>query len=100
MVSIIPQFRFGFSYISIFLISLFIFFIKNILLDFKKVLSFILIGFFIFNYKNITRINNEFKRKDQYNYKFFPWFDQNMKLQKWSENFKVIKTKKYIIYHK
>ena len=97
---LIPQFRFGFSYISIFLIFLFISFIKNISFDVKKVLTFILIGFFIFNYKNINRIKKELSRKDQYTYKFFPWFDQNMKIQKRSKNFKIVKAKNYIIFHK
>ena len=97
---VIPQFRFGFSYISIFFIFLFTSFIKNISFDFKKVLTFILIGFFIFNYKNINRIKKELNRKDQYNYKFFPWFDQNMKVQKWSKNFKIVKAKNYIVFYK
>lgn len=97
---VIPQFRFGFAYISILLIFIFISFVKNISFKFNKIFALLFVGLLIFNVKNFNRIKEEFNRKDQYNYKFFPWFDQNMKLQSWSKNYKIIDNKNFKIYYK
>jgi len=72
----VPQFRFGFSSIIIFFYILFdlllglkIYFNKN------KFFNILIIGLLILNFKNINRINSEFKRNDFYKFKNFPFYN-------------------------
>lgn len=75
----IPQFRFGFSSLIAFSYSfLSIFFLKKFNLDKRKIYIFFIIGFLIFNLRNISRINSEISRDDLYKFKNFPWYNENI----------------------
>tara|TARA_Y100000741_G_scaffold286433_1_gene226303 strand:- start:208 stop:1146 length:939 start_codon:yes stop_codon:yes gene_type:complete len=73
----VPQFRFGFSSIIIF-----VFFIFNLILNLnikfskKKFIHIFILGILILNIKNINRINNEFERNDFYKFKNFPFYNE------------------------
>ncbi len=74
-----PSLRYGgyiVTGILFFLINIF-FFKENIngnVKYFKKIKYLVLIVFFIFNLKNIIRINDEFKTDNEYKFKNFPFF--------------------------
>jgi len=73
----IPQFRFGFASILIFVFCFFSFFLKK---DFfiieKRVKFFLCIAILFFNIKNFHRIYKEINREDHFQFKNFPWFSQ------------------------
>jgi len=72
----VPQFRFGFASIVIFIYLLFSNFI-NLEISLKKKKIFILIFFslLILNLKNFNRIKNEYERNDIYKYVNFPFYN-------------------------
>ena len=72
----VPQFRFGFASIIIFLYFLFDF-ILNLKIKFskKKFSHFIIFSLIILNFKNLNRINNEFLRDDFYRFTNFPFYN-------------------------
>ena len=72
----VPQFRFGFASIIIFLYFL-IDLILNIKIKFskKKFSHFIIFALIILNFKNLNRINNEFLRDDFYKFTNFPFYN-------------------------
>ncbi len=73
----LPQFRFGFS-----LIMIFIFLVLNnikeikIVYDKKKIFKLFLLCFILLNLKNINRINSEFERNDIHKFTDFPFFNE------------------------
>ena len=76
----IPQLRFG----SVIIITLFISLIfittdvkSRIRHERKKLIVFFICCFFIFNFKNINRIKNEFKRNDGHKFINFPFPPKN-----------------------
>ena len=72
-----PQFRFGFAGIAILilLISIFIFG-EKISFDKKKFKIAVTLVIIYFNFYNVSRIVDEFKRNDLYKFINFPWFAQ------------------------
>jgi len=73
----IPQFRFGFSILFIFLFLLFDIFLNlKITFNKKKFTYLILFCLIILNVKNINRINSEFKRNDFYKFTNFPFYNE------------------------
>ena len=73
----VPQFRFGFSSIIIFIYLFFNLFLNlNIQLNKKKFFHFLILGLLVLNFKNIDRINSEFKRNDFYKFKNFPFYNE------------------------
>jgi hypothetical protein len=73
---IIPQFRFGFSIIIIFIYLLLNYFLKfEISLNKKKFLKLILLSLFILNLKNIVRIQDRFEREDFWKFTNFPFYN-------------------------
>jgi len=75
----IPQFRFGFSLILIFLYLLldYIFNLK-IFFDKKKFFHIFIFGLIILNLKNIDRIYSELERNDFYKFKNFPFYNEKI----------------------
>lgn len=75
----VPQFRFGFASIIIFVYLTFDY-ILNLNIDFnkKKFFHIILLGLFILNIKNINRIKSEFERNDFYKFKNFPFYNEKI----------------------
>ena len=75
----IPQFRFGFSliFIFLFLLSDYLFNLK-IFFDKKKFFHILIFGLLILNLKNIDRIYNEFERNDFYKFKNFPFYNEKI----------------------
>ena len=75
----VPQFRFGFSSIIIF-IYLFFDYIFNLYIHFNKQKFFYLLifGLLVLNLKNIDRINSEFQRNDFYKFKNFPFYNEKI----------------------
>lgn len=73
----IPQFRFGFSSIIIFVFSLFSL-LLNLKIKFKKkrFIYLIFLALLFLNIKNFIRIKNEFLREDFYKFTNFPYFNQ------------------------
>jgi len=72
----IPQFRFGFSIIIIFVYLLLNYFLKfEIFLDKKKFLKLILLSLLILNLKNIVRIQDRFEREDFWKFTNFPYYN-------------------------
>ena len=73
----IPQFRFGFSSIIIFI---FIFcdylFNLKIFFDRKKFYHLLIFSLIVLNVKNINRIQSEFVRNDFYKFKNFPFYNE------------------------
>jgi len=75
----IPQFRFGFSSILIFLYLLLDYiFNLRIFFDKKKFFHILIFGLIILNLKNINRIYNEFERNDFYKFKNFPFYNEKI----------------------
>jgi len=96
----IPQFRFGFSSITLLIFFSFYLlnFFNNFEFDHKKIKIFLFICLIVFNIKSIIRINSEFKRQDNYKFVNFPWFNEKMKLQKYYVGYKEIHRDKYKIF--
>ena len=70
-----PQFRFGIAGLSLLTFLLFIkFFPQSSKFNYSRVKILIIISLIYFNYSNIIRINNEFKREDIYKFSNFPYF--------------------------
>ena len=75
----VPQFRFGFSSIIIFVFMIFNFIIKtNIYFNKKKFFHLLILGLIILNVKNINRIKSEFERNDFYKFKNFPFYNEKI----------------------
>jgi hypothetical protein len=73
----VPQFRFGFASIIIFLYVLFDYlFGLKILFNKKKFFNLLVFTLIILNLKNFNRINDEFKRDDFYKFKNFPFYNE------------------------
>ena len=74
-----PQFRFGFSGITILL-----FFIINMVISSnfvfvkKRLLYLLIFSIIFFNLSNFKRIYNEFNRNDIYEFKSFPWINEDI----------------------
>ena len=76
-INFLPQFRFGFSLIIIFIFLLLRCISEtDIIYDKRKVIKLLLICFIFLNFKNINRINSEFKRDDFYKFTNFPFFNE------------------------
>jgi hypothetical protein len=74
----VPDFRFGFSSIIIFIFFIYYFFLKENYLIYKNRMRFFLIlAILFFNVQNTHRIYKEFNREDIYQFKNFPWFSLN-----------------------
>ncbi|MDC0889917.1 hypothetical protein OAS87_01640 [Candidatus Pelagibacter ubique] len=75
----VPQFRFGFASIIIFIYILcdYIFNLK-IFFEKKKFFHILIFGLIILNFKNIKRINSEFERNDLYKFKNFPFYNEKI----------------------
>jgi hypothetical protein len=73
----VPQFRFGFASLIIFiyLLSDYIFNLK-IVFNKKKFFHILILGLFILNFKNIKRIHSEFERNDFYKFNNFPFYNE------------------------
>ena len=75
----IPQFRFGFSSIIIFFyLFVDLLFDLNIKFDKKKFFHIFIFGLIILNIKNISRIQSEFERNDFYRFKNFPFYNEKI----------------------
>jgi hypothetical protein len=75
----VPQFRFGFSSIIIFIyLSFKYFFNLSIFFDKKKFFHLLILGLLVLNLKNINRINSEFERNDFYKFKDFPFYNEKV----------------------
>ena len=75
----VPQFRFGFSSIIIFVFMIFNFIIKlDINFNKKKFFHIIILGLIVLNIKNINRIKSEFERNDFYKFKNFPFYNEKI----------------------
>jgi hypothetical protein len=75
----VPQFRFGFSSIIIFVYIFFDYILNlNINFDKKKFFHFLILGLLILNLKNIGRIHSEFERNDLYKFKNFPFYNEKV----------------------
>ena len=76
----VPQLRFGSGIIIALFISL-IFITTDIKskmnIERKKIIVFFICCFFVFNFKNINRIKNEFERKDGHKFTNFPFPPKN-----------------------
>jgi hypothetical protein len=74
----VPDYRFGFASIIIFIFTFYCFFLNENYLIYKNRMSlFLILAILFFNIKNTHRIYKEFKREDIYQYKNFPWFSLN-----------------------
>ncbi len=72
----LPQFRFGFSLIIIFIyLTLRYFKETNILFNKQKILRLFAICFLVLNLKNINRIQSELDRNDAHKFTNFPFFN-------------------------
>ena len=75
----VPQFRFGFSSIIIFVFMIFNFFIRlDIYFNKKKFFHILILGLVVLNVKNINRIKSEFERNDFYKFKSFPFYNEKI----------------------
>ena len=75
----VPQFRFGFSSIIIFTYIFFdLIFNLNVYFNKKKFIHFLILGLLVLNIKNIDRINSEFERSDFYKFKNFPFYNEKI----------------------
>ena len=73
----VPQFRFGFSSIIIFIfISSCLFINLNIQFNKKKFINLFILGLLVLNLKNYNRIDKEFKRDDFYKFTNFPFYNE------------------------
>ena len=74
----VPDYRFGFASIIIFVFFFYCFFLSENYLIYKNRMSlFLILAILFFNIKNTHRIYKEFKREDIYQYRNFPWFSLN-----------------------
>ena len=73
----VPQFRFGFASIIIFLYFLFDL-ILNLKIKFskKKFIHLMILALVILNFKNFKRIESEFQRDDFYKFTNFPFYNE------------------------
>ena len=73
----VPQFRFGFASIMIFLYFLFDL-ILNLKIKFSKTkfIHLLILAIIILNFKNFKRINSEFHREDFYKFTNFPFYNE------------------------
>jgi hypothetical protein len=75
----VPQFRFGFAAIIIFIYLIFSYiFNLNILFNKKKFFHILILGLLILNIKNFKRIKTEFERNDFYKFKNFPFYNEKI----------------------
>ena len=75
----VPQFRFGFASIIIFTyIFSDLIFSLNVNFNKKKFINILILGLFVLNIKNIDRINSEFERNDFYKFKNFPFYNEKI----------------------
>jgi len=89
----VPQFRFGFASLIVFTYVLFDFiFGITILFNKKKFFNLLIFGLIILNLKNFNRIVNEFERDDFYKFKDFPFYNEILIENNYSE----IERKKYL----
>ena len=73
----VPQFRFGFSSIIIFIFLIFNLILNlNIEFNKKKLIHLLIFGLLILNVKNLNRINNEFSRNDFFKFINFPFYNE------------------------
>ena len=73
----VPQFRFGFASVLLFLfIFLRIIFKKKILFNKKKFFILFFLSLLVLNIKNVNRISSEIQRNDFYKYNNFPYFNE------------------------
>ena len=87
----VPQFRFGFSSIIIFFYVFFDYILNlNINFDKKKFFHFLILGLLFLNLKNIARIHSEFESNDLYKLKNFPFYNEKVIKNNYS-NFNVKK---------
>lgn len=91
----VPQFRFGFSSILIFLFFL-CFLIQKKIFHYKNksIFIFLVLCILVFNFKNIVRIDSELKRQDNFKFTNFPWYSN--KLEEYDSSKISIITKKGI----
>ena len=69
----VPQFRFGFSLIIIFIYLIFSYILNlRIYLNKKNFFHILIVGLLVLNFKNLNRIQAEFERNDFYKFKNFP----------------------------
>ena len=74
----VPDFRFGFASIIIFIFFIYYFFLqKNYLIYKNRMRFFLILAILFFNIQNTHRIYKEFNREDIYQFKNFPWFTLN-----------------------
>jgi hypothetical protein len=72
---VLPQFRFGFSIIILFIYFILkIFFRKDIRIQRNQFILIMIFLLIYFNYMNMLRIKEEFTRNDEYKYVNFPFF--------------------------
>jgi len=91
-----PQFRFGFASIAILTFFILRIFISSCINIQKKSFSYLLIILLIFfNVKNVFRINKEVHRTDLYQYKNFPWINENILEKKFSYKSREVLDKKF-----
>ena len=75
----VPQFRFGFSSIIIFIYLIFSYILNlNIHFSKKKFFHILILGLLVLNIKNINRIQSEFERNDFYKFKNFPFYNEKI----------------------
>jgi len=75
----VPQFRFGFSSIIIFIYLIFSYILNlNIHFNKKKFFHILILGLLVLNIKNINRIQSEFERNDFYKFKNFPFYNEKI----------------------
>jgi hypothetical protein len=75
----VPSFRFGFSSIIIFFYLLFNLILNlNINFDKKKFFNILVLSIIVLNLKNINRIKSEFERSDFYKFKNFPFYNEKI----------------------
>mgnify|MGYP006078480603 FL=1 len=92
----VPQFRFGFASIIIFLFFLlFIICKKDFALRVRGAWVILIISIIFFNIKNFSRINSELSRNDLYKYNNFPWFGDHIYQESYRNNKLIIKDKKF-----
>ena len=77
----IPEFRFGFGYILIFLFSIFIsFFSIDININKKFLIRCFLFLLIFFNLINLLRIYDSLNERNDHKFKNFPWYNLNVNL--------------------
>jgi hypothetical protein len=75
----VPQFRFGFSLIIIFIYLIFSYTLNlSIHFNKKKFFHILILGILVLNIKNINRIQSEFERNDFYKFKNFPFYNEKV----------------------